>query len=425
MKKAVLSAMILALLLPALLFATGGQEGAEAPSADGQITVQFMHLWGNPAEKEIIDEVIATFEAENPDITVEQLVFESTAYHTKILQLLAGNDPPDVFLSYPGFKTYDLVDRDVLRPLTGMWERYDLAEYFSEGARTSVAYEGDVWNLPWVTHANIVVYNKRIFDSLELEVPRTLEEFEEVAEAIKAEGIYPFTSGWKALYRSAYPFELLTPSYGGPEAYVQLAALKEDWDQPLVRQVLDKWDDWIEREYWYPDPRSRSWPEGLGLLAEGRAAMSFIGTYATSVLSDAGMEYGVDYDIFVFPQINDDYPVTLTGPFDALSIPKKATEPEAAERLLAFMASTKAQSIRAEAGGLVLNRNVTSYGPEMMNVKQAVDGGASFQPGFFQATPPIGLELINHGVMPDFYDNPDHDGYIQRANDAREQYLNQ
>jgi multiple sugar transport system substrate-binding protein len=189
--------------------------------------------------------------------------------------------------------------------------------------------------------------------------------------------------------------------------------------------VLEKWKEWIEKGYWYPDPRARTWPEGLGLLAEGQAAMAFIGTYATSVLDDAGKTYGEDYDLFVFPQINGDYPTTLTGPFDGLSIAQKAANPKGAERLLAFMATTEAQSIRAEAGGLVLNKLVESYGPAMQNVKAAIDAGATFQPGFFQATPPIGLELINLGAMPDFYDDPDIGGFIRRANDAREQFMNE
>ena len=403
-----------------LLLVIGQLSLSAAPAAQ---TVQFMHLWGNPAEKAIIDQVLALFATKHPEIKVEQLVFESTAYHTKILQMLAGDTPPDLFLSYPGFKTYDLVDRNVLLPLSQMWKKYGLERQFSEGAKNSVTYKGEQWNIPWVTHANIVLYSVKAFRELGVTEPTTFQDFERICEKAKANNRYPLASGWKELYRAAYPIELLLPSVGGAETYSKLAALQEDWDNADVREVLSIWQRWVRKGYWHPEPRARSWAEGIGLLTQDLAVMDFIGTYGTSVIEGTGFVYGKDYDLFTFPQINPKFVKTLTGPFDALSIPRKAAGADAAQELLAFIASAEAQSIRAKAGGLVLNKNVTEYMPPMLKVKKAIDEGASFRPGFFQATPPIGLQQINHAAMVDFYDNPNPEEFIRRANETRAQYL--
>lgn len=414
---------LIALLFTLLIsrgFSGGQSESATGPAEKS--IVQFMHLLGNPAEKAIVDEVVGLFESANPNISIEQQVFESKAYHTKILQLLAGTEPPDVYLAYPGFKTYDLVDRGVLYPLNDLWEEKNFEQYFSEGTKTAVSYKGKQWNLPWVTHANIVFYSTKAFKEIGVTEPTTLAEFEAICDKVKSTGKYPLVSGWNALYRAAYPFDMVMPHVGGIELFQRLAALEEDWDNESVRELLTIWKRWIEKDYWYPDPRSRSWAEGLGLMAEQLAAMDLMGTYGMATLEDVGMEYGKDYDLFVFPQVNPEHGTTLSGPFDAFSIPLKAQNSKGALEFFAFAATPEAQSVRARAGGLVLNKQVTDYGPAMLKVKKAVEQGAAFQPGFFQASPPLGLQQINHGAMPDFYDNPDIEEFIRRANKTREQF---
>lgn len=421
-RKSILISLFFALLIVPSFSGGQGESENESAEAGMKSEVQFMHLLGNPAEKALIDEVVGLFETSNPNISIEQLVFESKSYHTKVLQLLAGDEPPDIYLAYPGFKTYDLVDRGVLLPLNDLWEESNFEQYFSEGTKTAVSYKGKQWNLPWVTHANIVFYNKEIFSGVGVTEPNTFDEFEAICRKVKATGKYPLASAWSALYRAAYPFDMLMPTVGGVEVFQKLAALEEDWDNESVRELLTIWKRWVEEEYWYPDPRSRSWAEGLVLLAEGLTAMDLMGTYGMGTLEQAGMEYGKDYDLFVMPGVNSKHGMALSGPVDAFSIPLKAKNVEGALKFFAFAATPEAQSVRARGGGLVLNKMVTDYGPAMSKVNKAIEAGAAFQPGFFQATPPLGLQQINHGAMTDFYDNPDIEEFIRSANKTREQF---
>jgi ABC-type glycerol-3-phosphate transport system substrate-binding protein len=386
--------------------------------------ITFMHLWGAPTEKKIIGEVIDLFEKENPNIKVKQLVFESSTYHTKILQLLLGKNPPDVFMAYPGFKTYDLVDRHLLLPLNSMWKANDLDQYFPVGIKSTVTYKRKQWNLPWVAYINVVLYNKHLFKQLGLADPTTFEELEDAAAKIKKAGYYPFVSGWKALYRAAYPIDLILPSIGGPELFTNLAALRRDWNNQAVKQTLAIWKNWVTKEYWYPDARSRSWQEGVSLFLENKCAMDMIGSYVFNILDTAGLKYGTDYDFFFFPQINKKYPLTLTGPFDSFAIPAKAAHLKEAQKFLAFLATNAAQSIGAKAGGMVFNKNVDVYTGPMQKIKTIFKSEATttFRPGFFEATTPLGLQMISFKAMPDFYDNPDIAKFIKQANDTRKQY---
>ncbi len=398
---------------------------AVAVSGTNLKTVTIFHIWGTGVERAQVTQAIALFEIANPDVLVQEIIVDAAGGYTpKLMQMLSGTEPPDIFLWYPGPQTTALVDEGVLMPLTDIWNQYNLDQYIPEGYKSAVTYKGDQWNLPWGVHANIVIYNKSIFSSLGLSVPTTLTEFESICTQIKAAGYYPLTSGWKELYRAAYPVELLIPSYGGPDFYRQLAAFDISWDNATCREMLTTWKRWVENKWWYPDPRSRSWSEGFGLLKSNLTAMDFIGTYAIPILESSGWVLGKDFGVFMFPQINPEFTPTLTGPFDSWCVSAKAPHPEEAARFIAFLATTEAQTMRAKYhGGLACNRFVTGYDEAMLSIIAALDSGAQFAPGFFEASPPLGLQLINHGAMVDFYDNPDIEEFIRRCLDARDQYL--
>jgi ABC-type glycerol-3-phosphate transport system substrate-binding protein len=398
---------------------TGMVFGAGAPKV-----VQIMHVWGNPAEKAIIDQIVANFEAKHPEYKVEQLVYDTASFHQKIIQLLAGNTPPDVFISYPGARTFELVDKGVLEPLNGMWDKYKLSGSFTDETKKSLTYKGKVWNIPTKTNVNIVMYNKQLFAKLGLSEPKTFEEFEKICQQVKSAGIYPLASGWKSLYRSAYPMELLLPSLGGSAKYIDLASLNTDWNDPVAREMLGIWKRWVELGYWFPDGRARSWPEGLNILKEGKAAMDFTGSYAIAVMEGIGWKYGVDYDVFVFPRVNSKFDPTLTGPYDALSIPKKARNKEGASAFLAYMASEEVQKIQAK-NAIVLNKNVKEYPPALRKILDQAGPKVAIVGGFFVIAPPMGFQRINQELATDFYDKPDVEYFIAEANKIRDAYRKQ
>ncbi|MEM9064623.1 MAG: extracellular solute-binding protein [Planctomycetota bacterium] len=61
---------------------------------DDRIRLRILY-WGDNREREIIDDLIAAFEAEHPDIEVIGL--HATDYDTKLKTMLAAGDPPDAF----------------------------------------------------------------------------------------------------------------------------------------------------------------------------------------------------------------------------------------------------------------------------------------------------------------------------------------
>ena len=422
-RERVILVLVVASLLAAPVAFSGGQQDAGESGAPEAKTVSWLHIWGAGVEKEQITKSIELFEQANPDVAVDEIIMDASTWQPKLIQMLSGDAPPDIFLWYPGPKTWELVDNGVIGSLSGMWKKYKLDDLIPTGLKAEVTYNGELYNLPWGYHPSIVMYNVKMFDRLGLGRANSVAEFESNADKINATGIYPIASGWSGLWRSGYAIELLIPSYTGPDFYANLMAMKEDWGDAKLRPVYDVWKRWVQKGYWYPDPRSRRWAEGLTTFMNDEAGMYILGTYGVPMLKKAGWELGKDFDAFLFPQENKKFPMTLTGPFDTWSKAAKAPHPEEADRLLAFLATKDPQTMRARYhGGMACNKDVTEYDAIGTMVKDALNGGAVFHQVIGNALPPLGAQLINKGSVPDFYDDPDIEAFIEKCEKAREQY---
>jgi multiple sugar transport system substrate-binding protein len=83
--------LVFAVILSLLLTACGG---TAASSQKADIT---MMMWGDPAELEVWNKIVADFHTANPNITVKVDVSDWDSYWTKLKTLLSAGTPPDVF----------------------------------------------------------------------------------------------------------------------------------------------------------------------------------------------------------------------------------------------------------------------------------------------------------------------------------------
>ena len=93
--------LVLVVVASLILTACGG--GAKAPT-----TISMM-MWGDPAELEVWNQIVADFHQANPDITVKVEVSDWDSYWTKLKTLLSAGTPPDVFAMdaplYPDYQS--------------------------------------------------------------------------------------------------------------------------------------------------------------------------------------------------------------------------------------------------------------------------------------------------------------------------------
>ena len=74
-----------------------GCGGAKSPAANKAPVEISMMMWGDPAELEVWNQIVADFHQVNQNITVKVEVSDWDSYWTKLKTLLSAGTPPDVF----------------------------------------------------------------------------------------------------------------------------------------------------------------------------------------------------------------------------------------------------------------------------------------------------------------------------------------
>lgn len=144
---------------------------------------QYMDQW---------DTYVQQFEAkmlaeENIKVKVNLEMPSSDQYESVLQARLTGDDAPDLYtLHSNNIGTYN--EAGYLTDLSAE----PLAAKIYENVKATVSIDGKLLGVPLESQAWGVLYNKTIFESLNLEAPKTLSDLENIVEVLKANGHTPF-----------------------------------------------------------------------------------------------------------------------------------------------------------------------------------------------------------------------------------------
>ncbi|HSK93870.1 MAG TPA: extracellular solute-binding protein, partial [Candidatus Angelobacter sp.] len=149
-----------------------------AAACDGVESLSFTHTM-NDQESPVIAEIAEAFEGTTVDVT--QIPFDGAqqAYD----QQAAGGEAPDVFRAEIAWIA-DYADKGYLVDLTDMVPADEWGDYL-EGPLAYGQWQGGTYAIPQVTDALALMYNKRIFEEAEVDVPETMEDFVAVGQTIQ------------------------------------------------------------------------------------------------------------------------------------------------------------------------------------------------------------------------------------------------
>ncbi|WP_422072105.1 ABC transporter substrate-binding protein [Tranquillimonas rosea] len=162
-------------LAASLLALTAGMASAES-------TVRFWYHFDNADNP--MDELVSTFEEQNPEITVEAENIPWNSYYDNLYTSIIGGNAPDAAM-VKMFAQPRLIEMGALEPIgdrIDSWEgKDDLQDNLLE---LTAAEDGSSYYLPVQYVVLYMYYRPDMFEELGLEVPQTCEEFREAANAL-------------------------------------------------------------------------------------------------------------------------------------------------------------------------------------------------------------------------------------------------
>ncbi|KRG42483.1 ABC transporter substrate-binding protein [Stenotrophomonas panacihumi] len=167
-------------LVAALLLA-GVAGCARAPQGE---TIRF---WAMGREAEVVTELVADFEKENPGIHVDVQNIPMTAAHEKLLTAFAADGLPDVCqLGNTWLPEFAMLDAlEPLQPYVDRSQVIDPKDYFPGVWDTNIV-NGTLYGVPWYVDTRLLFYRKDLLaESGVKQTPRTWAEFEQAMAAVK------------------------------------------------------------------------------------------------------------------------------------------------------------------------------------------------------------------------------------------------
>ena len=308
----------------------------------------------DPIPLAAMQEIIADFEAANPDIKIEFQNFDHEGYKTAIRNFLSA-ESPDLANWYVGNR---------MAPFVKSGQFADISDVFTDevkealaSAMPSVTMDGKQYGLPYTYYQWGIYYNKSVYEKAGVEVPTTWDEFIANCAKFKEAGVDCVTTGTKALWPGAGIFDFMNLRTNGYQFHMDLANGKIPWTSDEVKATFAEWAKLVEPGYVTQNHAALDWQDAASLLVQGEAANYVMGNFAVGVFKEGGMTNDT-LGFMPFPTINPDVPRAEEAPTDSIHIPSGASNPEDAKKFLTYMAGADAQTkMNAAMGQLPINKN--------------------------------------------------------------------
>jgi raffinose/stachyose/melibiose transport system substrate-binding protein len=342
-----------ALLVAATAFAACGGLGETSDNSAGEDgTVTLSWLVDNSEQTLKPAEALAkAFTASSPNIVVKIETRPQGGDGDNVVKTrLATGEMTDVFLYNSGSLFQALSPEKHLVPLTGQPWVNDLEDAF----KPTVSANGQLYGAPFGgSIGGGVLYNRKVYEQLGLEVPKTWAEFMANNAKIKAEGIAPVIQTYQETWTSqllvlANHHNVAAADPGWADRYTRNQAR---FAQAPALTGFQRLEQVHKAGFENKAYRSAKFDEGLRELATGKGAHYPMLTVAVGTIATANpQQIG---DIGFFAQPGDDAAsngLTLWMPA-GVYIPKttEGAKLEAAKKFLAFVAGQKGCDVQTKA----------------------------------------------------------------------------
>jgi len=188
MKKSVFLILIIALLLPAAIFAAGTKD--QAVDETKPVTIVYW-THDDAARTKLENELIEKFQAANPHITVERSTRSAQKQIELVQTAFAANEGPDMF-NLPIENQYAYITNGRVAPIdyvaAGFKSKQDMLDKYMDGILDTVTVDGEVYGLPLELTNWAIYVNKKVFASAGLDAekdyPKTWEQMADVSEKL-------------------------------------------------------------------------------------------------------------------------------------------------------------------------------------------------------------------------------------------------
>ncbi len=290
-----------------------------------------------------------------PDVEVRFTQEPDEQWRAQDQGFMEADEVPDIFEPNTGTgMTGTYVRAGFLTDLTPIAEQRGWTGILNPTLQTVCRYteqgiigSGNLYGVITSSSFMIVYYNQNLFEQYGLDVPTSLEEFEQVADVFLAAGITPLTLGVADGLLDLNLYELML--YEADRAFVtnlQTFQGAVNFHGHEFTFGVEKLAEHFSRGYYGPDPLSVNYGAANDAFIQGQVPMFLQGTWEFGPFIDQIRDF--EWGYFLMPGKE----LVTGGGGNLLAVPEKAKNKDLAYDFIDLALSPDAQLILANAGGI-------------------------------------------------------------------------
>lgn len=333
----------LVILMTVSTFTACGSKSSDTSSSNEsqQITIKFLHKWPQPQNMPYFEEVVKDFEATHPNIKVNMEAVADEPIKDKLRVLMGSNDQPDIFFSWSGeFAKKFVRSNNVLDLTDALNSDPEWKDSFMKAGLEPFTLDGRTYGIPFRINGKFFVYNKEIFQKYNLKEPKTWNDFLNICETLKKNGVIPLAFGeadtWEACHYLTGLNQKLVPQDVREKDYNPNSG---EFTDPGYVKALQVLKDLNDKGYFNKGCNSLTHNMALETWAKGQQAMFYVELEEFKDVNEKMQ--GKPWGFFAMPDFenqpgNKNF---LTGAPDGFMISAKTKHPKEAIEFLKFLTS--------------------------------------------------------------------------------------
>ena len=348
MKKKAAAVLLTAVMMGSLLSGCSGggdSAGGQAGGSKGGDTLTVMCV-GTEADTYIdAYNAIAEEFSKNNEYGVEVKIdfYENEQYKTKLTTLMASNAVPDVFFTWELSYLQPFVEGGKVADITSYLEEdQEWKNSFADGTLELLSFDGKNYGIPTQKSLCVMFYNKQIFQENNLQVPTTYEEFLEVCQTLKDNGVTPMSVCGTDAWIPAQFVQQIAGGMAGDQRFNDICNGKEKWNNEIHVKAAEEVKKMADKGYFQDGYIGMGPEESTDLFTTGKTAMYFQGAWDADKCAKS--EIGENVGAFVLPPYDSQYTNISVGSVDtSFAVAETCKNKDAAVAFLKYWTSQESE----------------------------------------------------------------------------------
>lgn len=365
--------LLIGAIAASMLTGCGGSNGGSSDASDAKESKEdsnsetltiMMNGSDSDAYMEGYRKIIDGFNESNDyGVTVEIQNVVNSDYKTKLTTMMASDSETDIIFTWElGYLENFVNGNKIVSLQKYLDEDEDWKNSFNGGILDPLTYDGEVYAIPTQQSTAIMYYNKAIFDEYNLEVPTTYDEYVQVCDTLKENGVTPValaSTADDAWLVSQY-IQQLSDGIKGEDLFNSIKDGTGKWNDEGMIEAGKLFQEEVNKGYFEDGFTGVSGDEAKLMFANGQTAMYFNGCWEISNLDKKeNAAEAENFSCFIMPPVNEGYAGTAVGSVDtSYAVTKNCKNVDAAVALLKYMTNEESTSLLLYDYGRIPSTNI-------------------------------------------------------------------